>query len=287
MTVPLESLWSAPALASGAETRRGGPMPEALEALYGGPLEIPIHPDRPTLLINFVSTIDGVVALGAGETAGGGVISGYFEPDRFVMALLRAMADVLFVGAGTIAGSSSTDWTAEHLQPDLAPAIRQWRRDLGLAPWPTTVIVTGSGDVRLGRRGVDDPDLPVLFATTPAGERRLRERGMPPHVTAEVVGSGNRVMPDELASFLRRYHGQVVLSEGGPHLVGSLVAADRVDEIFLTLAPQVIGRDDDRLGLAEGVGLTPADARWHELASVKRAGDHLFLRYGRASDPRE
>jgi riboflavin biosynthesis pyrimidine reductase len=110
---------------------------------------------------------------------------------------------------------------------------------------------------------------------------------MPPHVTAEVVGSGNRVMPDELASFLRRYHGQVVLSEGGPHLVGSLVAADRVDEIFLTLAPQVIGRDDDRLGLAEGVGLTPADARWHELASVKRAGDHLFLRYGRASDPRE
>jgi len=256
-------------------------MPEALEARYGGPLEISIRPDRPTLLINFVSTIDGVVALGAGETAGGGVISGYFEPDRFVMALLRATADVLLVGAGTIAGSSSTDWTAEHLQPDFASAIRQWRRDLGLAPWPTTVIVTGSGDVRLGRRGVDDPALPVLFATTPAGERRLREQGLPPHVTVDVVGSGNRVMPDELASFLDRYHGKVVLSEGGPHLVGSLVAADRVDEIFLTLAPQVIGRDDDRLGLAEGVGLMPAEAHWQELASAKRAGDHLFLRYRR------
>ena len=257
-------------------------MPKALEARYGGPLEIAVHPDRPTLLVNFVSTIDGVVALGPGQEAGGGVISGFFEPDRFVMALLRAAADILLVGARTIAGSSSTDWTAEHLQPELAPAIRQWRRDLGLASRATTVIVTGSGEVRLGRRGVDDPDLPVIFATTPAGERRLREQGLPPHVTVEVVGSGDRVLPDELASFLNRYRDQVVLSEGGPHLVGSLVAADLVDEIFLTLAPQVIGRDGDRLALVEGVGFTPAHARWHELASVKRAGDHLFLRYRRA-----
>jgi riboflavin biosynthesis pyrimidine reductase len=258
-------------------------MPDVLEARYGGPLEIAVHPGRPTLLVNFVSTIDGVVALGPGEERGGGVISGFFEPDRLVMALLRAAADVLLVGAGTIAGSSSTDWTAEHLQPELAPAIREWRRDLGLAPQLTTVIVTGSGDVRLGRRGVDDPDLPVIFATTPVGERRLRERGLPPHVTVEVVGTGDRVLPEELGSFLSRYGGQVVLSEGGPHVVGSLVAADLVDEIFLTLAPQLIGRAGDRLGLVEGVGLTPAEARWQELVSVKRAGDHLFLRYRRAS----
>jgi riboflavin biosynthesis pyrimidine reductase len=257
-------------------------MPEVLLARYGGPLEIPVHPGRPTLLVNFVTTIDGIAALGLGEEAGGGVISGYFAPDRFVMALLRAVADLLLFGARTIAGSSSTDWTAEHLQPDLAPAIRQWRHDLGLAPRPTTVIVTGSGDVRLGRRGVDDPDRPVVFATTPSGERRLRERGLPPHVIVEVVGSGDRVRPDELSSFLARYRGQVVLSEGGPHLLAGLVAADLVDEIFLTLAPQVIGHDGDRLGLVEGVRLPAGDARWHELASVKRAGDHLFLRYRRA-----
>jgi riboflavin biosynthesis pyrimidine reductase len=279
----LEHLWSAPAAAAEPPTSRGRPMPDVLSARYGGPLEIPIRSGRPTLLVNFVSTIDGVVALGPGEEAGGGVISGFFEPDRFVMALLRAMADVLLVGAGTIAGSSSTNWTAEHLQPDLAPAIRQWRRDLGLEPRTTTVIVTGSGHVRLGRRGFDDPDLPVIFATTSAGERRLRERGLPSHVTAEVVGSGDLVEPDELATFLERYRGQVVLSEGGPHVVGSLVAVDLVDEIFLTLAPQVLGRAGGRLGLVEGVGLTPAQARWRELASVKRAGDHLFLRYRRAS----
>ena len=31
---------------------------------------------------------------------GGGEISGFFEPDRFVMGLLRALADVVMVGAG-------------------------------------------------------------------------------------------------------------------------------------------------------------------------------------------
>ena len=42
-------------------------MPDALQARYGGVLEIPVHPERPTTLLNFVSTIDGVVALGPGE----------------------------------------------------------------------------------------------------------------------------------------------------------------------------------------------------------------------------
>ena len=129
---PFEHLWSAPAASTpGAErlTSRGMPMPDELRARYGGPLEIPMRPGRQTILVNFVATIDGIVALGPGEPAGGGVISGFFEPDRFVMALLRSIADVLLVGARTIAGSSSGDWTAEHLQPDLAPAIQGWRRD--------------------------------------------------------------------------------------------------------------------------------------------------------------
>jgi riboflavin biosynthesis pyrimidine reductase len=256
-------------------------MPEALVARYGGPLEIPVHGDRPTLLVNFVSTIDGIVALGAGEQQGGGVISGFFPPDRFVMALLRTVADVFLVGSGTIAGTSSADWTAEHLQPDLAPALRQWRRDLGLAASPTTVIVTGSSDVKLGRRGVDDPDVPVIFATTRSGERRLRERRLPAHVSVEVVGSGDLVEPAELSGFLAREREQIVLCEGGPHLLGDLVTADVVDEIFLTVAPQVVGRGVDRLGLVEGAAFAADDARWQELESVKRATDHLFLRYRR------
>ena len=285
---PLETLWSAPAMpASGAGqgiaagVLRGLPMPEGLRRRYGGALEIAMHPDRPTVVVNFVETIDGVVALGPGEEQGGGVISGRFEPDRFVMGLLRSVADVVLMGSGTIAGSSSPNWTGEHLAPDFVEPIRQWRRELGLAPQATTVIVTGSGAVRLGRRGVDDPNLPVVFATTRRGAEILRARAFAAHVTVETVSSGDRVTPDELATFLGRYRGQVVLCEGGPHLLADLVAADIVDELFLTLAPQMLGRGTDRLTLVDGLRLSPDEARWQDLVSIKRAGEHLFLRYRR------
>jgi riboflavin biosynthesis pyrimidine reductase len=147
------------------------------------------------------------------------------------------------------------------------------------------VIVTGSGDVRLGLRGVDDPALPVVFATTASGARRLRDVELPPHVGVEVLGTGATISPSELSTFLGRFGGQVVLCEGGPHLLGDLVAADIVDELFLTIAPQVIGREKGRLGLVEGIGLAPDEARWQDLVSIKRAEDHLFLRYRRRSSP--
>ena len=232
--------------------------------------------------MNFVSTLDGIVALGPGEQAGGGVISGHNQADRFVMALLRAVADVVLMGAGTIAGGSSHQWSAGHLHPASAQAFREWRAALGLAEQATVVIVTGSGDIRLGRRGVDDPSVPVVFATTTAGARRLAEHDLPSHARIEVAGSGDGLSAAEIASVLDRVGGRVVLSEGGPHLYGNLVAGDLVDELFLTVAPQIVGRGGGRLGLVEGIELSPEDARWQALASVKRDGDHLFLRYRRA-----
>jgi riboflavin biosynthesis pyrimidine reductase len=278
--IALETLWAAEAGQRG-DLVRGRPMPAELSARYGGELLVPIRDDAPTLIVNFVSSLDGIVALGPGAPPGGGVISGSFEPDRFVMALLRATADVLLMGSGTAAGSSSVNWVAEQLEPAHADALRMWRREMGLGPHPTAVIVTGSGELRLGRRGVDDPEIPVIFATTPRGARRLRGQEFPAHVTIEAVGDGDAVAPAELAAFLDRYRGQVVLSEGGPHLLGGLVDADLVDELFLTVAPQVVGRAGGRLGLVEGLELPPDGGRWHDLVSVKRAGEHLFLRYRR------
>src|SRR5687768_15654618 len=122
------------------------PLPPELDALYGR-LLFPPHPNRPYVIGNFVTTLDGVVSLSIPGRSGGGEISGFNPHDRMVMGLLRAAADVVVVGAGTLRASSPDHvWTAEYIYPPLAEAYCALRRALGKPEPPLNVVVTGSGD---------------------------------------------------------------------------------------------------------------------------------------------
>jgi riboflavin biosynthesis pyrimidine reductase len=259
---------------------RGRGMPAELEHRYGRPLLVPLRTDRPTVIANFVSTIDGIVALGGGRLSGGGLISGFHEPDRFVMGLLRALADVIVIGAGTLRGSSGHGWTAEHVNSESKEAFAAWRTEMGLAQHPTTMVVTGSGDIPVEHSGLNDPSIPVVIATTPRGAERLRCAGLAQHVSIEPIGANGPLDADALVGIAAARGARLILTEGGPHVMGEFVRGGLLDELFLTLAPQVVGRDAaGRLGLVEGLALPPAHGRWHELVSLRRSADHLFLRY--------
>jgi len=73
----------------------------------------------------------------------------------------------------------------------------------------------------------------------------------------------------------------VILVEGGPQLMGDFFAGELLDELFLTLAPQIAGRDAEieRPGLVAGKRFAPEHPLWGTLVSIKRGGSHLFLRY--------
>ena len=103
-------------------------------------------------------------------------------------------------------------------------------------------------------------------------------------MTALVVedSADGRVAPGPLLAALWRDYGvRLALHEGGPSLFTSFLRADCMDELFLTLAPQFAGRsaDSQRPALVEGHAFAPGNAPWSDLASIKRAGEHLFLRY--------
>jgi riboflavin biosynthesis pyrimidine reductase len=73
---------------------------------------------------------------------------------------------------------------------------------------------------------------------------------------------------------------RLVLVEGGPHLLADFLEQSCLDELFLTLAPQVAGRNGlERLGLVAGRAFAPHHPVWGTLVDVRRAGSHLFLRY--------
>jgi riboflavin biosynthesis pyrimidine reductase len=99
-------------------------------------------------------------------------------------------------------------------------------------------------------------------------------------VSIEPVEADGLLHADALVGIGASRGARLILTEGGPHVLGDFVRGGLLDELFLTLAPQVVGRDAaGRLGLVEGLALPPADARWHELVSLRRSADHLFLRY--------
>jgi riboflavin biosynthesis pyrimidine reductase len=286
-------------------------LPAALAERYGSGLAIPeAGPDvRPYVIANFVETVDGVVSFAEPGHASGGDISGFSEPDRMVMGLLRARADAVIFGSATLHQDSGHIRTAPYIYPELAEAYAALRRQLGRSePHPLNVVVSASGRVNLTEATFHTPQLRALIATTPAGRARLVAGGVPPDVEIVVVGGSPDaaeshpapgaadggvqsdtvvttaigVDPVALLDALGRDYGvRVALHEGGPHTLATFLAAGVVDEIFLTLAPQLAGRAPgaSRPGLVEGHAFAPAAAPWERLLSVKRAGDHLFLRY--------
>ena len=106
---------------------RGTRFPPDLRDRYDGELHVALRPDRPTVIANFVSTIDGVVAFDVDGSSGGGEVSGFFDPDRFVMGLLRAMADVVLVGAGTVRAAPTHVWTPRRVHKRSAESFAAWR----------------------------------------------------------------------------------------------------------------------------------------------------------------
>jgi riboflavin biosynthesis pyrimidine reductase len=271
-----EPLWDAPDAAASA---RGGPLPDELRARLGGDVVIPLRARGATLVVNFVSTLDGVVAFDRRGETGGREVSGAFEPDRFLMGVLRAAADAVVVGAGTQRAANGGGWSPRHVHPASAGAFAEWRRTMGLAPEPTTVIVTASGRIDPDHPGLHDPAVPTLIVTTPAGARALSRP--PPGSEVLVPGDGDQVGGRALIDLLDARGHRLVLCEGGPGLFGSLLRDGVVDELYLTLAPRLAGRapDAERLALVEGVAWTPEGSPRTELRGVRRVADHLFLHY--------
>ena len=254
-------------------------LPATLIERYGSDLVVPLVDGRPTLISNFVTTLDGVVAFDTELGLGGGEVSGFFEPDRFVMALLRSVADAVMIGAGTIRADPKGRWTSASVHPRTAHETDLVRSNLGLSAQPTTIVVTASGDLDLSMRGLADPTIPVLIVTTSAGADRLGT-DLAAHVEVRAV-AGKKVAPTDLLDVLRSKGFDLVLCEGGPHLVADLIDAQLLDELFLTIAPQLAGHDagDKRLALVEGRAFSVDDAPWANLVDLRVAASHLFSRY--------
>jgi riboflavin biosynthesis pyrimidine reductase len=259
--VSLELLWERAGLP-------GVELPQELQALYDGRLGFA----EQCVYANFVQTIDGVVAIP--ELArSNALVADSSDDDRFVMGLLRAFADVVIVGSGTLLASPGGRWRPEGVYPRGQEDFAELRAHLGKPEHPAVAVVTSGASL--------DVDHPVLadgvVLTTTAGAAQLAD------TVGDVVAvnDGDWVDLRSALRVLRARGHALVLSEAGPTTFGALVADGLVDELFLTTSPVLAGRlsGGRRLALVEGVELLPDVRVASRLLSIRRGGEHLFLRY--------
>jgi len=213
---------------------------------------------RPYTIVNFVTSADGRTAVD-GRSRG---LSG--AADRELHRTLRERVDAVLAGTGTIA--------ADNYGRMLPAAERRERRlAAARAPEPLAVVVTRSGRLPLQAPLFSEPEARVvLFSPEPA------PAGLRAEVSQEPLDTGSAApLASALAALHERHQVRTVLCEGGPTLFCALLAEGLVDELFLTIAPALVGGE----GPALASGPAPEQPAMLKLVSLLDSEGSLFLRY--------
>ena len=226
---------------------------------------------RPYVVINMVASLDGRA------TVSGRAGSIGSRTDRTLMRSLRACVDAVMIGAGTL--------RAEKLTLAVPENLARARETRGLKPQPLAVIATTTGDVPLRANLLDlSADNLLVFASLEVPHHRLAV--LSSHAFVEIVpdetaAPGARLdLKRALETLKERYAVDTLLVEGGPALNHSLVSLGLADELFLTLAPKILGGErPGTLTVLEGPSLPPQRTGPKLISVHLSAGNELFLRY--------
>lgn len=258
--------------------------PEFAQIYSSWPLPEPR--DRPFVFSNFVMSHDGRVSFNTPGHMGGGDVSRRDTHDRWLMGLLRSRCDAVIVGGSSIEAAGNHVWTPQAVFREDAAAFAALRLHEKRAAAPLLVVLTRSGNVPAHAPSLDDPNLPVLIATTTKGVRRtFKKFADRDWIRRLSVGEelDNRAV---LRSLFQDFGARHVLCEAGPQVYGALLKDGLIDDAFVTISPIMMGETDDqrRPSLIEGVAFRYADPPRLRLLSAHRHGSYLYLhsRYERS-----
>ncbi|MGH9056040.1 MAG: pyrimidine reductase family protein [Acidimicrobiales bacterium] len=207
---------------------------------------------------DFVTSLDGAVEVDGRSGGLGG------PADRAVFMALRAAADAILVGAGTV--------RAEGYGPVvLGDATRRRRSERGQREVPVLVIVSGGADLDPAAKVFAGGSRPMLITTARAAEARSDLARV-----AELVVCGEALVDLEEALDVLASRGlERVLCEGGPSLLGSLLQEGLLDELCLTASPVIAGAGHATLTGQQRLAV-PAQLR---IEGVMEGDGMIFSRY--------
>ena len=260
----------------------GGPgLPDPFRAVYGGDWRLPVGGTLPYVCMNFCASRDGRVSFSEPGHMGGGDVSGFDDRDRWLMGLLRARADAVLVGDGTLKAEPEYVMTAAAIYPPDASAFAALRAAEGRTPEPLHVVVSADGAVPWDAEIFSRPELEIVVATTERAPAGAHREAAARAVDVLVLGEERAAMAGLARMLAGRWGVRTIVCEGGPRLYGSMLRERLPLDEFLTVSPLVLGDDGQgvhRPSLVEGVRFPVGGAPRSRLLSVRAGGDHLFLR---------
>jgi riboflavin biosynthesis pyrimidine reductase len=249
----------------------------------------------PHTYLMFVTTIDGIaVPLEPGQRGGSEIALRHLKDSPITAGGLSdnralqygwATADAVLGGAGILRDNPAATWYPRD--KDLQDLLTKGNRK------PVRAVVTGSGEVDL-KHPVFNPKKdewqPVIF-TTKKGEEKLKAQAkrlqahgytLPPTKTYP-IGDTSVDLTKALGILRKEYRIELLDIQGGPILAGGAVKAMLVDEVRLTVSPQIMGdlnsEGKRRPGFVSGTHFGIEDSPLAELEAIGVSGSHIFLRY--------
>ncbi len=236
---------------------------DELAAAYAYPEPAP-GGREPWLRANMVSTLDGAAQHGGRSQP----ISS--DADMRIFGTLRGLADVVIVGAETV--------RQEGYRPARArEAFAEARRAAGQPPAPAVAVVSASLDLDFSLPLFTSPLTPTLLLTGAAAAPDRVAAAEKSGVRVVVAGDGMGVDPARAVRALADLGLTRLLTEGGPRVLGQLIAADVLDELCLTVSPMLTAGDAQRIAGGPSVAVPKRFA----LASLLEESGFLFGRYRR------
>lgn len=230
-----------------------------------GLAEVYAYPRERWLRANMVASADGAAYVD-GRSAG---LSG--SEDKRIFGVLRALADVVLVGAGT---ARVEEYRPAMRRPSLA-GLRARRPET-----PAIALVTRTLGLNLTSSLFTDtpPDARTIVITCAAADAELRAATAK---VADIIVAGDETVDlNEAVAALGARGLRQVNCEGGPHLLADLTAAGLLDELCLSLSPTLAGPGASRVLAGEPLAGQSLAARPLTLKHVLAGADgFLFSSY--------
>ncbi|MDA8189218.1 MAG: dihydrofolate reductase family protein [Dehalococcoidales bacterium] len=216
----------------------------------------------PYVVLNMVATVDGKATIGGRSFPLGSKV------DHVLMRKIRAAADMVLIGAGTLRAENVDFRMPDHLQ--------EKRLARGLTGVPLAAVLSPSADLPLDRTFFTSKQFTaIVLCTEQADPRKVKE--LSSRVQVLSVGKAKVELRTMLSVLLADFGVKRLVVEGGPTLNFSLIEAGLADELFLTICPKIVGGHET--SIVQGTGFSPDRVPLLRLVSAHACDNELFLRY--------